>query len=108
MYALRAEGKPFTHVRADVQPMTIELSVVHAVRKGWRSDAVVGPLNPIGVKYLNSSATEVLLTHDQLLHIDRHGGITDFDIITIPFGLAHGLFIGEKTSEPYCYILFVS
>jgi hypothetical protein len=87
--------------------MTIELSNVVKLRKGWLSDVSVGPLNPIGVRYLNSSVNDVRLTHKQLLHIDKHGGITDFDIITIPFGLVKGMFIGEKKHPNHLIINYI-
>jgi hypothetical protein len=87
--------------------MTIELSNVSKLRKGWLADVVVGPLNPIGVRYLTSSVVEVRLTHAQLLHIDKHGGFSDFDIITIPFGLAEGLFIGDDLRKNHLIITYV-
>ena len=75
--------------------MTIELSTVFQLRKGWLANVSVGPLAAIGVDYLRALVSDVRLSRDVLLHIDKHG-MNDFDIITIPFGLQKGLFIGDE------------
>ena len=75
--------------------MTIELSTVFQLRKGWLANVSVGPLAAIGVDYLRALVSDVRLSRDVLLHIDKHG-MNDFDIITSPFGLQKGLFIGDE------------
>jgi hypothetical protein len=67
----------------------------------------VGPLDLIGVRYLKSQTEDVRLTHKQLLHIDKHGGIDDFGIIAIPFGLSNGLFIGELKRLNHLIVTYV-
>jgi hypothetical protein len=75
--------------------MTLELSRVLVLRKGWSRLESVGPLHNKGVAYLNSRTSVVNISHEGILHIDEHGGFTDFEIITIPFGLMNCLFIGD-------------
>jgi|ERR1700722_3645162 hypothetical protein len=87
--------------------MTIELSNLFGLRNGRIREVSVGPLNDIGISHLKSKTDDVRLTHKQLLHIDKHGGIDDFGIIAIPFGLNYGMFIGEHASPNHLIITYV-
>ena len=85
--------------------MTLELSQVTTLRKNKLFVADVGPLAPEGVRYLKTSTNMVRIIGSTLSHIfDRGRYISDFEIITMPFGLKHGLMIGEL-ADPNCLIV---
>lgn len=85
--------------------MSIELSRVHALRQGWVSALAVGPLHKAGADYLKSTAGEVWISRERLLHIDnQHDGLSDFEIISMSFGLMNGLFVADE-KRPNCLII---
>ena len=87
--------------------MTIELSRIFSLRKGWSKLEIVGPLHDAGSSYLKSNTGLVALSHERLLHIDKHGGFSDFEIITIPFGLMNGLIIGDDKNPKHLIISYL-
>lgn len=87
--------------------MTLELSRLSVLRRGWTNTEVVGPLHQKGVAYLKSKINVVSLSRERLVHIDQHGGFTDFEIITIPFGLESGLFIADDKKHNHLIISYL-
>jgi hypothetical protein len=87
--------------------MALELSRIFTLRKGWSRLEVVGPIHDKGSEYLRSKTGLVSLSHERLLHIDKHGRFTDFEIITIPFGLIHGLFICDVKRPNHLIISYL-
>ena len=88
--------------------MTLELSQVFRLRRG-NHDEAVGPLADEGVAYLRSSTSIVRVCGERVRHFDdRQRSLTDFEIITMSYGLAHGLFIADDDNTHcllvnYCY-----
>jgi hypothetical protein len=87
--------------------MTLELSRIFSLRRGWSPHEIVGPLNDRGAEYLRSKTNIVRLSHERLIHIDEHDGFRDFEIITIPFGLMKGLFIGDVRKSNHLIISYL-
>ena len=88
--------------------VAVELSEIFHLRKGWKDEVVIGPLASEGVVHLRSSTDIVRLSRNSLIHIEeRHGSITDFEIITIAYGLAKGMYISDSKRENHLIINYI-
>lgn len=69
---------------------------------------VVGPLAHEGVSYLKAAISDVSISRESLIHIDKkHFDITDFEIITMAYGLQNGLFISDIRKENCLIINYI-
>jgi len=88
--------------------MTIELSRLQQLRKGYVKSLSVGPLHVIGSTYLRAETNDVRISQGTLLHIDgEHGDLSDFTIITIPYGLIYGMFISDAQKPSRLIVTYV-
>lgn len=94
--------------QAQLDAMPIERSQVHRLRQGRDGTLFVGTLARAGVEFLRAKTVSVLISKDGLLHIDKqHDDITDFDVITMSFGLQRGLFIGDRSQPTHLIISYI-
>ena len=85
--------------------MTLELSQVYTLHKNKYSVADVGPLAPEGVAYLKAKTDIVRVIGSSVNHFfEKDRAISYFEIITMSYGLRHGLMIGDA-SKPNCLII---
>ena len=85
--------------------MSLELSQITALRRNCMTSAVVGPLAAQGVIFLQSNNPLVSITGERIAHIDAsHQGISDVELLSMSYGLRHGLFIADSR-KPDCLIV---
>lgn len=88
--------------------MPIELSQIWQLRRDPRCIVFVGGLADEGCEYLASSTGIVNISGERLQHIMKdHKDLTEIDIISMSYGLQHGMFASDPRDSKCLVVTYV-